>query len=646
MKANALPYKITIYRDASDTTGLDVSESVSVDGLALQRSPLEMEAPVTCTGQFTLVANSNDPSFDPDTSTYIRPGARVYFQYRNYAGNLVDVPWGARQVIAFASATRPDSIDPGQQVGLWQVEVKTHQTLLQQQVIERAFDAEFGTTQPGQFQTREQREAFRDYVALATGICRYKTLTFSPQPGDPAPLFQYNTQVTYDPRSADSALAFLNKLLYSNPDVSGKTYYLWQDNQERVRIGVANLTTTRVQADLLLDARWEVYSEDLLSFKPINQQRQQLPGRLRINAIVNLDVLKENPLVAETRSPSANNAGIQTAYSFDFNNWIDGTRTIRTRLTVPTSVILPPEKLSGATSSQAVQESTEIIKSYDLFRGRRLFQVELKKYGPQHLADDSGSLNQILMFSEITNYYYKVDGTLDNKRIQQFALPKLIGADTGNNPLALKGAKTSVEQVQSGGGSGYSKAKFQSLNVERQSDYYVNAPAHNANNPGARPEQAEIQEDLYYSKVQQIFADRLLQYNGVLVSDRIKPVSVSNFAFGGDKFNNLCDNIAFREAGSYTQYAIKFALSDAIASAWTKPGMGLLIYDYLSQKTKVFGSFGGETIVFGKESVECLINAEYIGTTEDGTLITAAEVGRATLSGQQRVTLDNIARVT
>ena len=144
---------------------------------------------------------------------------------------------------------------------------------------------------------------------------------------------------------------------------------------------------------------------------------------------------------------------------------------------------------------------------------------------------------------------------------------------------------------------------------------------------------------------QPIFADRLLQYNGVTISNRVKPVSIGNFVFAGEKFGYLADNLALREAGSYTQYAIRFALSDAISSAWTKPGLGLLIYDYLSQKTKVFGSFGGETIVFGKESVECLINAEYIGTTEDGTLITAAEVGRVTLSGQQRVTLDNIARV-
>ena len=441
MKANALPFKITIYRDANDTTGLDVSDSVSVDGLALQRSPLEMEAPITCTGQFTLVANSSDPTFDPDTSTYIRPGAKVYFRYRNYAGNLVEVPWGARQVIAFATADRPDSLDPGQAAKPWKVEIKTQQTLLQQQWLESAFDPEYGTTQPGQFQTPEQLGVYRDYLGFATLVCQYKNLTFSPQSGDPTPQFQYNTRLTYDPRTADSALAFLQKLLYCNPDVSGKTYYLWQDNQERVRIGQANLKTDRVQSDLLLSARWEEYSEDLISLKPLNQQRHQMPGRLRVNAITKQDVFKTNPLVSSVNSPAANNAGTQTAYSYDFNDWLTATRTIRTRLTVPTSTILPPNKITGSTSGNAVQERTETVKTYDFYRDRRLSQVVLNKYGPKHLADDSGSLTEILLFREITSYFYNFDGTVSSKRIQQFALPKLIGDDASTTPLALKGPR-------------------------------------------------------------------------------------------------------------------------------------------------------------------------------------------------------------
>ena len=107
----------------------------------------------------------------------------------------------------------------------------------------------------------------------------------------------------------------------------------------------------------------------------------------------------------------------------------------------------------------------------------------------------------------------------------------------------------------------------------------------------------------------------------------------------------MADNLALREAGEYSQYTIKFPLTDAIANAWEKPGLGLIVYDYLSDKTKVFGSFGGETIVFGRDTVECLVNAEYIGTIEDGAMVTPGEIVRVTLDGQVRVTLDDIARV-
>ena len=113
--ATARAYRVTIYQDDADLVGTDVSNLVSDEGIGLQRSPLDIETPISCTGEFTLVENSNNSggiNLDPDTSTYIRPGARVLFEYQNYADAWVEVPWGARQVIAFATADRPDSIDP------------------------------------------------------------------------------------------------------------------------------------------------------------------------------------------------------------------------------------------------------------------------------------------------------------------------------------------------------------------------------------------------------------------------------------------------------------------------------------------------------------------------------------------------------
>ena len=77
--ATARAYRITIYQSDADLVGTDVSYLVSDEGLALQRSPLDIETPIVCTAEFALVENSDNSggiNLDPDTSTYIRPGAR------------------------------------------------------------------------------------------------------------------------------------------------------------------------------------------------------------------------------------------------------------------------------------------------------------------------------------------------------------------------------------------------------------------------------------------------------------------------------------------------------------------------------------------------------------------------------------------
>lgn len=639
------PFRVTIYEDDSDLVGVDVSSMV-LDGVALQQSPLDMEDPVVCTAEFTLIGDSDgsDPvDLDPDTSTYIRPGARVLFEYRNYAGVWREVPWGARQVIAFATATRPDAIDPGQIWDVWKVEIRCQQTLKQQQWIESSFDAEYGTTAPGRFTTEEQLGEFRTYDVLAQRICEAKDLNFAPQPGDPIPTMAYNTYVAHDPRTADSALATLQRFLASNPDTSGQTYSLWQDNLERVRIARANLTTTRQPSDLLLNARWEKDSNDLISFKPINQQRQQMPGKLRVTGIARFSVRKKNPLISVTRSPAdgaTTPTEIQEAYSYDYNSWAGATRTIITQTRVPKRQII-----EGAVGS-VVLERVETQKEYDLLSGRRLSRVTIRRYGPRHLADESESTEEILLTREEQQYSYNSDGTLASVRTIKSAVPTLAQIEAAEDErLTLRGASASIDVIQSGGGSAWSKSKFRAFNLERQSDLIAYQPITNANTPDSRPQATETQENPWYTKEIPIFYDRELRYNNVPLSKRVKPIDVGAYIFGGQRFSQLADNLALREAGSYSQYKIKFPLTDAVADAWTRPGMGIVVYDYLTDKTKVFGAFGVSTILFDNDSLECLVNAEYIGTIEDGALITAAEVARVTLDGQLRVTLDDQVRV-
>jgi hypothetical protein len=642
----ARTFRVTIYRDDADLVGTDVSDLVGEQGLALQRSPLDIESPIACTAEFPLIANSNnsgDINLDPDTSTYIRPGARVLFEYQNYAGVWGEVPWGARQVIAFATADRPDSIDPGQPWKPWSVEIKCQQTLKQQQWIESAFNAEYGANAPGKFERPEQIGTYRDFVTLATSICRAKGLIFAPQPGDPTPTMVYNGYIGYDPLTADSALGFLQKILYCNPDTSGYTYTLWQDNQNRVRIGKVNLTTVRSQSERLFTARWELHSEDLISFKAINQQRQQMPGQLRVTAIARFDEFKTNPLTSNEKSPAdgaTKPTQIKEFSVYDYNNWVFAERFIKTKLTVPAA------QIKKDAPGDVVLEKVETTKEYDLYENRRLSQATVRRFGPRHLLDEQGSFQEVELTKEVKTYNYNFDGTLRSIRTQFSAAPKLIQADAApGQELNLVGANSKIELIQSGGDSAYSKGRANAFNLERQSDLIAYQPTSNANTPDSRPAQAETQEIPWVTRTLPIFQTRSLLYNNVPLSNRVKTIPIGAFVFDGSRMTQLADNLALREAGSYSQYEIKFPLRDAIAAAWEKPSMGLVVYDYATQKNKVFGSFGGETIVFGRDSVECLINAETIGTIEDGPMITAAEVGRITLDGQPRTTLDNLARI-
>jgi hypothetical protein len=628
--------------------GVVVSGFVSEEGLALQRSPVEMEAPVVCSGRFTLLGNSDGTSgvdLDPDTSDLIFPGARVYYEYQNYAGVWGEVPWGARQVIAFATPERPDSIDPGQQTNTWSVEIETQQTLKQQQWIESAFDLEYGLTQPGRFATAAQIGVFRSFGDLAAGICNAKSLTFSPQPGDPSPSLEYNGYVGYDPKNADSALAYLNKILYCNPDTSGQTYFIWQDNQERVRVGVANLKTTRVAGDLLLDSRWELYREDLITFKPIKQKRQQMPGKLRVFGIAQFDVFKTNP-IENTETPpddgTTDSAQIQTTYFYDYNDWNRGTRFTKTQTSVPARLIAKAGT-SGVSFGNTILDRTETTKTYSIMFKRRLEKVVTERYGPKSLADGKTDSTVILLSRETKTYTYNPDGTVDKVDTNTVAVPNLMQG-TATNKTELTGASRSIDKTTHTGNNTFVKARFRAVNQERQSNNMIYHPGFSSNSPESRPQNAETQEVPWERVQKPLFQDRELLYNGVTISKRIKTIDVGTIVFGGGRMPQLADNLAIRLSGGYSQYEVKFPLSDTTAAAWTKPGLGAKIYDYLTVKTKIFGSFGGETIVFGADSVECLVNAEYLGTVENGNQITPAEVQRLTLGGAERLTLSGAVR--
>jgi hypothetical protein len=650
LNATARPFRITIYRNALDLVGVVVSGFVNEEGLALQRSPVEMEAPVTCTGRFTLLGNSDGTSgvdLDPDTSDLIRPGAPVLFEYQNYASTWREVPWGARQVIAFATPERPDSIDPGETTGTWSVEIETQQTLKQQQWIESAFDLEYGLTQPGQFATAAQIGLYRNLNDLATGICNAKNLPFSPQVGDPSPSMEYNASIWYDPRNADSALAYLNKIIYCNPDNSGQTYFIWQDNQNRVRVGAANLKTTRTTTDLLLDSRWELYAEDLITFKPIKQKRQQMPGKLRVYGIAQFDVFKTNPIESRETPPddgTTDSAQIQTTYSYDYNDWNRGTRFTKTETTVPARLVAKAGTSGTAFSSGGtILDRTETTKTYSIMFGRRLEEVKIERFGPKALADDKTDTSPILLSRETKTYTYNQDGTVDKIDTKTDAVPNLVQSSV-TNKTALVGASRAIDKTTHTGNNSFVKARFRAVNQERQSNNMIYHPGFSSNSPESRPQNAETQEVPWERVQKPLFQDRVLLYNGVTLSDRIKTIDVGTIVFGGGRMPQLADNLAIRLSGGYSQYEVKFPLRDTTASAWAKPGLGLKIYDYLTNKTKIFGSFGGETIVFGATSVECLINAEYLGTVENGNQITPAEVQRLTLGGADRQTLSGATR--
>jgi hypothetical protein len=657
-------WKITIYQSATDLVGKDISDFVSQDGVILQQSPFTPEAPVTCTAEFTLIADSDGNSaldLDPDTSIYIRPGAPIYFQYYNYAGTLVDVPWGARQVIVFTSPERPDSYDLGGQAMLWSVKVQTQQTLKQQQTIESAFDLEYGQNQPGLFSNPSILGNYRSYISLLTGIGAVKGIPFVPQPGDPVPAFQYNASVTYDPYQADSAFAYVHKLLYYNPNTSGRANGLWQDNAGRMRVFEANLKTTRTQADTLFSANWAPYSADLIAFRNINGQRQQLPGILRVVATARWQVAKTNPLVITQRTQNAGGNGVQIteAYSSTYIDWSGFKTTIIKRTTVPQSQIVASggSSVSIGGSTQGEQETTVktytqdqrlwyniVTQQWEYINKRILTTSETKREGPAAIATGGASFGNTLLSREVTQYFYKIDDSVDYTITYKYAHPDIV--EPGSASVSIGGDGLVGHQTFLSAYGGATNARHSAGNSDTTSQQIVYSPVSNTNAADAVAQNAEVQESPWETKTLAVYRDRILTYNGQTISGRVKTINVGAFVFDGSQLNQLADNLLIREGSAFSQHEIKFALTDDIAAAWTRPGMAVIVDDYLTNKTKVFGSFGGSTIKFGAETVECIINGEYLGTVQGGNQLTAAQTGRVTLSGAQLVSAAGAARVT
>lgn len=117
-----------------------------------------------------------------------------------------------------------------------------------------------------------------------------KQLNLETVSGDPTPTATTKAPIKFT--GQDSVIEMSHKYLWCNPDTATEARFLWVDNQERVRIGAANLAPTT--------AIFEVGADNLVLYKDIQEEKEKLPGKIKVTATGKLAKPTKDPPTQST----------------------------------------------------------------------------------------------------------------------------------------------------------------------------------------------------------------------------------------------------------------------------------------------------------------------------------------------------------
>lgn len=613
---HALQFQVIIYLDENDTTGLDVSDWVGEGGIDVTRSAITRDRAVTCRAEFSLVA-----SLFSDYGTDFPEALNVYNNPRFRAGAIVDIKewngatfelldFGGRQRINAVAAIDPFSTNIGEAPGFYGIKIQCVQNCERMAYLRSAFDPEipegFTLVQNYFLGTARNIKDLSSNYTRDLGLGNIVTIA-----GDPDPSETTNRYVAHEVDKGNSPLDYAHKILSYNPTEEGKMFFLWQDNLERMRIGLLDRTVPANSTKALLDERWGQHC-DIEEYILVTDPRPPLAGKIKVTGRHKFAQFKENPILRAGRNGGNTAQGAPSDAShtvfwdtYDYNDWALGQRFFQRNTQVSGYKLEDGSSYSGYFSEQ------KILKIYGF--DKKLTEIREWNYStPKVISGREKQLLPLLVSYKRTRYFYNFAGDLVEEILEEWALPEAVNAEpTSPTDKKLVSAGNKARNY-SANGSDYSQARIDVPPITLIGSTLLYQSSSVSNTPEARSQAPEVQEEPWFETQLPVWSIITVIFAGFLLDGRVQEIDVGDLNFSGN-LRKLGTIVMMEQVGTYLQRTIAVGYRQ-VAGRCEIPGQQMHIFEDQEQKKFVWICAGGDVIELRSDTARYVSNLEYIGT--------------------------------
>lgn len=586
-------FEVVIYK--GDASPWNVTNLVSSEGISLTRQALTKESPPIVEGQLTLIGTGGE-SLNPRVNlSRFLPGNLVTIRIADSGGVLRDAPFGARLRI-----NEFDFDDGRGKPGEGQKPPQI--TLMLTDRLGQAREAE-PPTEP------EEIEIGQD-TAITEVIRQYleeKQLTLETVSGDPSPTATTKAPIKFTGK--DSVIEMSHQYLWCNPDTAAEARFLWVDNQERVRIGVANLAPTT--------AIFEVTADNLVLYKDIQEEKEKLPGKIKVTATGKLAKPTEDPQPQTTSvfDPAGYLISTTTTSHLTDDTNPQYLQKAVTRTTVTRSKDVFPDKtwLPAFITS----ERTVNVTWYNKATKRKDLETE-STFQPRGLIDPEAEFPwfPVLARKSQTRFNYDQKSVLLSRQVwRQCArgLKQNAADEEDVNPYTLVTEGGECETYQQINADQYSRSNVSTDDQgQKSSTSYANAEA--------LPPAADMMPEPFTIEDVPLEAEFEVDYPGVAAGTikRTKTIELGEFALTQDHCQRVGEQYLKLVLGGWLAKDIVFPVPDTLLINGWPPGLAM----FVARGDNTSDAFlcSGEVITIDQRTTHLGANGIWLGTRDTGAL--------------------------
>jgi hypothetical protein len=644
LENRAIKFQIIIYLDENDTVGLNVSNWVSNAGIDVTRTAITRDRAVTARASFSLVS-----SIFSNYGTDFPERLNVYNNPRFRAGAIVDIKYwdgaafklldfGGRQRINATGPIDPFSVKVGEEITeYFGIKIQCVQKCERLAYLRSSFDPEI----PEGFTLVENYflGTARNIKDLASNYTRDLSLgNIFTASGDPDPSETTNRYVAHEAEKGSSPLDYAHKILAYNPTEEGKMLFLWQDNLERMRIGLLDRTVPASSSNVLLDERWGLHC-NIEEYLLVSDPRPPLAGKIKVTGRHKFAKFKENPIRRAGRNGGNAIQGVSsdphhTVFwdTYDYNDWALGQRFFQRNTQVQRYKLEDGTFYSGYFSEQ------KILKTYRF--DKKISEIKEWNYStPKVISGRESQSLPLLVSYKRTRYFYNFAGDLIEEILEEWALPEAVNAEpTSPTDAKLISAGTKTRN-HSANGPDYSQARVDVPPITLIGSTLLYQSSSVSNTPEARSQAPEVQEEPWFETQSPVWSIISVIFAGFLLDDRVQVIDVGDLNFSGN-LRNLGTIVMMEQVGLYLQRTIAVGYRQ-VAGRCAIPGQQMHIFEDQEQQKMVWSGAGGDVIELRSDTARYVANLEYIGTmpsvgSPGGAMLTPAANVRRLPNGNVR----------